>query len=133
MTKVCRPLREHVSGLPCLWHGRSCSSPLREVHHEPYRSHGGNDVRGLIPLCQQAHRFRHDHPAEFLERITREQMAAASAIAWALFCKRFKLGPKAEEAGDEQERWQILEKAGMVSFEGKPGGTRPLTKTVNKF
>jgi hypothetical protein len=133
MTKTCEQLRADVREMPCLWHGRECPSPIREAHHEPFRSHGGNDVRGLIPLCAQAHRFRHDFPAEFLKRITRERMSAAVAIIWGLFCKKHKLGPKAEEAGDEQERWQILEKAGMVSFEGKPGGTRPLTKTVNKF
>lgn len=133
MTKICRALREFVSTLPCLWHGRACSAPLREAHHEPYKSHGGNDVRGLIPLCPEAHRLRHDRPDKFFERVPRNVMASATAITWALFCKKHKLGPKAEEAGDEQARWQVLEAAGLVQHEGKQSGIRPLTKTVNKF
>lgn len=80
-----------------------------------------------------AHRMRHDRPTEFLQKVTKHQMAAASSISWRMFCKKNKLGPKAEEATTDPERWQVLEKAGMVTFEGKQSGIRPLTKTVNKF
>lgn len=133
MTKVCYPLREHISGLPCLWHGRACKAQVREAHHEPYRSHLGSDVRGLVPLCYEAHNLRHKHPVEFLKRITLHEMAAAASIAWRSFCKARKLGPKAEDATEDGERWQVLEAAGLVTIEGKESGIRPLTKSVNKF